>query len=72
MAAEWRAGERGDFLSAQPDGGQELLTARGVRRRGPDDGPRPGTEAPGAMWPWPLPPPGILQHKRRVVCCRLE
>ena len=50
--ADWRDEDPGCFLTAQPDGGQEHLTARRRRRRGPGENPAPQTEAPDAMLPW--------------------
>ena len=50
--ADWRDEGPGCFLTAQPDGGQEHLTARRRRRRGPGESPAPQTEAFDAMLPW--------------------
>ena len=60
--ADWRDEGPGSFLTAQPDGGQEHLTARRRRRRGPGENPAPRTEAFDAMLPW-CSPNGLAEER---------
>ena len=60
--ADWRDEGPGCFLTAQPDGGQEHLTARRRRRRGPGENPAPRTEAFDAMLPW-CSPNGLAEER---------
>ena len=60
--ADWRDKGPGSLITAQPDGGQEHLTARRRRRRGPGENPAPRTEAFDAMMPW-CSPNGLAEER---------